>query len=118
MKPTTLYLEGMSFTSGHGCYDIERKVKGRFTVDVEIDTDASLAVEQDRIEGTVDYVAVYQTIRRQMEVTSALVEHVAGRIVRALREQFPQALEVRVKVSKIAPPVGGKIDRVAVRVSG
>ena len=34
---------------------------------------------------------------------------IAGRI----RERFPQSVRVRVKVSKMAPPLGGKIEKVS-----
>ena len=49
-----------------------------------------------------------------MDIPSHILEHVAGRIAGRIRERFPQSVQVRVKVSKMAPPLGGKIEKVSV----
>ncbi|MDO4756134.1 MAG: dihydroneopterin aldolase, partial [Parabacteroides sp.] len=45
----------------------------------------------------------------QMEIPSNLIEHVAGRIINALKERFPQLEEVELKLSKLNPPFNGDI---------
>ena len=47
-------------------------------------------------------------------VKSHILEHVARRIIDAIYRRFPPTRRVRVKVSKMAPPLGGKIERVSV----
>ena len=41
-------------------------------------------------------------------------ERVAMNIIDALYEAFPQMRHVKCTVSKLAPPLGGKLDRVSV----
>ena len=44
-----------------------------------------------------------------MAVPSNLIEHVAGRIVRAIADRFPQFTSFSVRVSKKRPPVNGVV---------
>jgi dihydroneopterin aldolase len=49
-----------------------------------------------------------------MAITSHLLEHVCGRIISRLKAAFPSIDELRVRVSKMNPPMGGKMDKVTV----
>ena len=57
---------------------------------------------------------IYEKSPEQMETPSHILEHVARRIIDAIRFRFPQSEKIRVKVSKLAPPLGGKIEKVSV----
>ena len=104
MSLTVIELENMEFQAFHGCYELERQVGNRFQE----------AADSDRIERTINYLDVFETVREQMDIPSHILEHVAGRIAGRIRERFPQSVRVRVKVSKMAPPLGGKIEKVSV----
>jgi dihydroneopterin aldolase len=114
----TIKITGMDFRAAHGCYDVEQRVGGNFTVDTVLEIEgAAAAVEADDIEGTVNYVEVYETVRDQMAVPSRIIENVAHRIAVAVRERFEQVRRVEVTVSKLAPPLGGKAERVSVTLT-
>ena len=49
-----------------------------------------------------------------MAVTQRTIERVAMNIIDAVRAEFPQVRHVKCTVSKLAPPLGGKLDRVSV----
>ena len=53
-----------------------------------------------------------------MTVTQRTIERVAQNIIEALRARFPDVRHVRCTVAKLAPPLGGKIARVAVTLEG
>ena len=106
MSLTVIELENMEFQAFHGCYPLEQVVGNRFLV--------SLAAESDDVADTINYLHVYETVREQMAVKSHILEHVARRIIDAIYRRFPPTRRVRVKVSKMAPPLGGKIERVSV----
>ena len=53
-----------------------------------------------------------------MKRTRRTIEAAATDIINAVREAFPQIVEVECTVAKIAPPLGGKIDRVSVTLIG
>ena len=102
-------LEGMTFWSHHGCLDSEKKKGNLFIVDFKGEMDMSRAAESDALEDTVNYAEIYEVIRKEMEKPSELLEHVAGRIVKAVAERFPEFVRFSVRVSKRRPPVGGAV---------
>ena len=107
-------LENMVFRAFHGCYDLEQKVGNRFRVDLEITAELGVVAEEDCVEKAVNYLLVYQTVQAQMRITQRTIERVSTNIMQALYAQFPQIRHIRCSVSKLAPPLGGKIERVSV----
>ena len=108
-------LEEMRFHACHGVMAQERVVGGDFTVSVKLFvTDAGAAVTDDRLEGTVNYASVYELVREQMALPSALIEHVAGRIGRALTARFKKIEKAVVTVRKVNPPMGADCSGAAV----
>ena len=113
----TIELENMEFRAGHGCYDLEKVVGNRFRVDVVLEVEAGEAAEQDDLTKSVSYLTVYEVVRREMALTSNILENVALRVCRALKDEFPKIEKVTAKISKMAPPLGGKIERVSVTLT-
>ena len=113
----TIRLENMEFRAAHGCYDLEKKVGNRFVVTVEIEAESEEAAREDNVQKAVNYLNVYELVGEQMRITSDILENVALRIGDAIREKWPQVERVRVEVSKLAPPLGGKIEKVTVGVT-
>lgn len=113
MKKTTIELENMEFYAFHGHYEEEQVVGNRFRVDLSFDVDGERAALTDELETTVSYLDVYQCVREQMEIPSHLLEHVSRRIAETLRERFPAISSLRLKVSKMAPPLGGPVEKVS-----
>lgn len=107
----------MEFRAAHGCYEVEQQVGGNFTVDLVMTVDDNGAAEADDVTRTVNYVEVYETVREQMAIPSRIIENTADRIMKTLAERFPQLLSVEVTLAKLAPPTGGKANRVAVKFS-
>ena len=103
----TIELEGMEFRAHHGCLEREKKVGNDFVVDFRGDVDMRAAIESDNLEDAVNYALIYNAVAREMAQPSNLLEHVAGRIVKALAAEFPQFVSFSVRVSKRRPPVEG-----------
>lgn len=108
----------MEFHAFHGCYELERKVGNRFTVDLEVVAELGRVAQDDDVTQAVNYLTVYELVREQMALTQRTVERVAQNIIGAVRGRFPQVASVRCTVSKLAPPLGGKIRRVSVTLEG
>ena len=53
-----------------------------------------------------------------MQRTQRTIEAAASNVIAAIKEAFPQIVEVECTVAKIAPPLGGKIDKVSVTLIG
>ncbi len=118
MSVCTIVLENMEFKAYHGCYDLEKVVGNRFQVSMRVRAEIGDAARTDEIAQTVSYLTLYEVVAAQMARTSNLLENVAQRIVDAVRTGFPAVTGVEVTVSKLAPPLGGKIERVSVTMEG
>lgn len=110
-------IEDMEFYAFHGHFREEQLVGNRFLVSVAFEVDTQKAQQSDELSDTVNYVAVYQIIKQQMAIKTKLLERLAQRIVDAIYVEFPFLASVRLKVSKMNPPIGGKISCVSVTLS-
>lgn len=114
---TSIELKEMRFYAYHGVMPQERRVGNRFVVDLTLTAPLSQAVESDDLGDTINYAEVYAAVKEQMEIPSQLIEHVAGRILRALKERFPQLTAATVRLAKLNPPFGGDLLSASVVVS-
>ncbi|MEI6695751.1 MAG: dihydroneopterin aldolase [Bacteroidota bacterium] len=110
-------LEGMEFFSYHGCFKEEQVIGTKFIVDLSIEADIAAAALKDDLHLTINYLTVYQMVKKQMEIKSKLLENVAQRILDNLFQEFPGIKSAEVKVSKLNPPLGGKLKSVSLTLS-
>jgi dihydroneopterin aldolase len=111
-------LEGLSFFAHHGYYPQEREVGNRFRVDVYLQTDFNDAAQSDDLEGTINYEGVYKLVKHVMEGGGKqyLLERLAQRIIDASAAKYPHMKWMRVRISKLNPPIAGDIERVYVEL--
>lgn len=107
-------IEGMAFYAYHGHFAEEQIVGNRFIVDLMLTTDCSKAAKSDDLSDALNYLSIYEIIRAEMQIKSHLLEHVAGRIIDRLVGGYPSIEKVKVKISKLNPPMGGEIEKVSV----
>lgn len=109
-----IYVNDIKIYAFHGCLKEETVIGGNYVVDLEITTDFSEAAKSDDLSKTVDYCIVYEIVKREMQIPSKLIEHAALRILTALKREIPKIEKVKVKLTKIAPPVNGSVESVSV----
>jgi dihydroneopterin aldolase len=109
-----IQIEGMEFYSFHGHYREERIVGNKFIVDLIIEAEMEAAAKSDNLKDAVNYQRAYELVKEQMELKSYLLEHIASRILDAIYAEMEGIKKVTVKVSKLNPPMGGKIGTVSV----
>ncbi|MDR3194693.1 MAG: dihydroneopterin aldolase [Tannerella sp.] len=112
----TIDLTGMRFYAYHGVSPQETRVGNEFEVEVSYTFASETVFESDDVHDTVNYADVYGTVKTEMERPSRLLEHVAGRILHALHDAFPQLTCLKVKLSKLHPPLGGEVHSASVTV--
>ncbi|MCQ2606142.1 MAG: dihydroneopterin aldolase [Bacteroidales bacterium] len=105
-------LQDMEFYAYHGCYDAEKKVGGRFLVNLWLEYDIEKAAQTDNIKDALNYQVAYEIVEEQMKIKSSLLENVCQRILDALFAKFPELLTAQVDVSKMAPAIKGKMKAV------
>jgi dihydroneopterin aldolase len=112
-----IQIENMEFYSFHGHYKEERIVGNKFIVDLTIETEMKVPMKSDNLADAINYQRVYEIVKQQMEMKSHLLEHIAGRILDAIFDEMKGIIKATVKVSKMNPPMGGKIGSVSVVIS-
>jgi dihydroneopterin aldolase len=110
-------LENMFFHAYHGCLHHEQTLGNTFIVCVSMDLDTYQAGQTDNLEHTLNYQLVYDVVKAQMEIPAKLIEHVGQRIIDNIFCQFPQIQELKVKISKQNPPLGGRVDCVSIELT-
>ncbi len=112
-----IQIENMEFYSFHGHFREEQIVGSKFLVDLTLETDMDVPSESDNLKDAVNYQRAYEIVKHEMEKKSHLLEHIAGRIIKALYAEMTGIKKITLKVSKMNPPMGGKIGSVSVVMS-
>ena len=113
---SVIRINNMQFYAFHGCFAEEQAIGTRFSVDVAMKVDTSKAQVSDSLDDTVNYLAVYQEVKKEMMEPSHLLERVADRIGGAILEKFGGVESVWVRVNKLNPPLGGQMDSVSLEI--
>ena len=116
MPRHSILINGLKIYAYHGVMPQERTVGATFTIDMKIDTDFTQAIETDQLDGTISYAEVCEVVRREMAIPSQLLEHVGGRIVKALQQQIPEIKAIRLKLIKDNPPMGADLQGAGIEI--
>jgi len=112
-----IHIEEMEFYAYHGHYREEQIVGNKFLVDLQLETDMTAPAVSDNIKDALNYQTAYRIVKEEMAIKSHLLEHIARRILDSLYRQFgSQLIHSSIKVSKMNPPMGGKMKSVSVTI--
>jgi len=110
-------LQNMKFLGYHGCEAYEQEYGQIFEVDLDLLVDAKLAGVTDCLTDAVDYVSVYQSVKRVIELERHnLLERVAQRIAEKVL-QVSGVAAVTVRIRKPAVPLKGVLDWVQLEIN-
>jgi 7,8-dihydroneopterin aldolase/epimerase/oxygenase len=112
-----IYLRGMTFAGRVGVSEEERADPQEIQVDVELWLDLAAAGRSDDLAQTVDYAAVFEITRREVEDSvHRLLESVGEGVAGKLLAGFPAVARVVVEVRKPGVPIDGVLEYAAVRI--
>ncbi len=114
---SVIALEGMKFFAYHGVYDEEKILGGEYIVDVFIEANVDKAAEEDELNKTVNYEMIYTICDIEMSKSSDLIETVLHRIKTRIKENFQIIKSLTIKVSKLNPPLGGRVKAASIEKS-
>lgn len=109
-----ILVEGINLYAYHGCLEEESKIGSDYIVDVIITTNFMHSTSTDELDDTIDYVEINKIVEKEMAIRSKLIEHVAYRIIKQIKQKYKNIIGLEVKVTKIAPPINGNVDKVSV----
>ena len=114
-----ILINNIMFYGFHGVYEYEREQGQKFFFDVEMRTDSAKAEESDSMKDAVDYVSIYETVKKITENTRfRLLEALGGHICSEILKEYPSLVtQVTVRIRKSSIPIAGPIDYVQVEVT-
>lgn len=107
-------IENMEFYAYHGHFKEEQIVGNKFLVNLQIETDMTKPAHSDDLQDAVNYQKAYMLVKEEMQEKSHLLENIGKRILDRIFSELKGIDKMEVKVSKMNPPVGGKMDCVSI----
>jgi dihydroneopterin aldolase len=105
-KNSYIHLKDLRFYAFHGVLPQEKSVGAYFILNICVKVDVERAALTDELSDTVSYADIYQIAKEEMQVTSKLLEHVAGRICKRLYQEFSSVEAVDITIEKENAPIG------------
>ena len=109
-----IYLNRAHFYAYHGCMEEEGVVGGGYVVDVVVEFDLSAVEKSHNLKDTVNYIKVFNCVKKEMKKPARLLETLLERTVSSLKKIHPSITSVEVKIEKTNPPIGGGVGSVAI----
>ena len=94
----------------HGVAPQENLIGNEYLIDLKLKVDISKATRTD------EDAEVHQVIKNEMAIPSKLLEHVSGRIIQKLFDQFPCIEKIELRLSKRNPPMGADIESAGIEL--
>jgi 7,8-dihydroneopterin aldolase/epimerase/oxygenase len=111
-------LRNCAFFARHGLHSEEEALGQRFLVDAVLWVEGMEALEQDSIEGTVDYGDAFKIVERiVMGKRRFLIESLALEVAMAVCREFEPVRRAEITVRKPNAPINGVLDHVEVTVT-
>ena len=111
-----VFLRNVRFHAFHGVMPQERQVGGDFLLSLRVGYPIDKAMESDDVADTLNYATLFDLAKREMDIPSQLLEHVAGRIVKAITTAFPEVTSIDLELTKQNPPMGADCEGAGVMI--
>ena len=101
----SVILKRVHFFAYHGLYP-EEAIKGN-----EFEVNLTLTYRKDTLikslDDSIDYVEVYELLKKQMSIRQDLLEVLAQSIANDLKHSYPQISKIELEILKLQPPIEG-----------
>lgn len=99
----TIHLHNLKFYSFHGIHEEEQVLGSEYEVNVDIGINGDEKISH--LHQTINYVSVYDIIKKQMDHPTPLLETLAQKITKQIKEIDTQIKSIVINIKKINPPV-------------
>lgn len=100
----TIELHNLRLQAYHGVYDGEKKTGSPYEMNVKVIYEEGTE-EFDNLKNTINYVEVFEIVKKWMSIPTPLLEKVAESIIRNIKQQFPFTREIIISIYKLEPPI-------------
>ena len=108
-----IILEDIKIYAYHGVLPEEAMIGNHYLVNLEVHADLEKASQSDDLNDTINYAEISDIIHQEMAIRSELLEHVIGRIIHKIENQFPQMTFIKIRLTKTIPPMPGEMKGVS-----
>lgn len=102
-----IFLRDVKFHTAIGVFDFERLVGNDFILNLSVEIDSTKEMEEDQLEGTLNYAELYEICNKEMSRGCQLIETVCLRIADKIKSLYPQVKSGEIEIVKVAPPIKG-----------
>lgn len=110
----TIKVKNIRVYAYHGCLIEEGKIGSDYRIDLSVKANLKKSAKSDQLHDTVDYVHLNKIVKEEMSVKTKLLETVADKILDRILLEIHLVEFVKVKVSKLNPPIGGNVEMVSI----
>ncbi|MCY7409484.1 MAG: dihydroneopterin aldolase [Chitinophagales bacterium] len=115
IKNRRIEFKGIKFNAKIGLHEEEKILGNEIEIDISITFLSPEKNISDAIEETLDYEKVYSVIAAVMKEEMNLLETCSTKIIKSLAEKFSSIQKIKITVTKLHPPIAGRIERVGVK---
>ncbi len=102
----SVHLYDLVFHAFHGIYEEEKILGNEYVVNACVDFHESTKLIL-HIDQTINYVCIYDIIKKRMSVPTPLLETIAMKTGEDIHDQFPLVKSISISIKKMHPPVEG-----------
>ena len=109
----TICIHDLQFISFHGCFEEEKILGNKFTVNLEAETNDN---KVEYINDTVNYVDLFKIIKKYMDIPTKLLKTVMQHIVLEIFTDYPSIDRIVLSITKNHPPIKDLNGKVCVKI--
>ncbi len=100
----SIHLHQLTIFAHHGIYEEEKVLGNEFELNLTIQYHPAKTPVK-HLKETIDYVSVYELVKKRMAIPTALLETVITEIARQILDEFSLAETVSISIRKKYPPI-------------
>jgi dihydroneopterin aldolase len=100
----TIELKELRFFAFHGLYPEEKKTGNEFAIDLTV-AFVPLSGTITGLDETVNYVALYNVLRAEMQKPRELLETLVMEMTEIIHHSFAQAKKISISITKLHLPI-------------
>lgn len=108
----TIHLHKLIFFSHHGIHEEEKILGTEFEVNVALEIHQSQKI--DSIHQTLNYVTVYEIIKKRMAIATPLLETIVEDLMNEIHQSSTLIKSISISIKKLHPPIPNFIGSVGV----
>lgn len=111
-----IIFEDVKIYAYHGVLPEERTLGTYYLLNLEITSNLWKAAETDDLSDTLNYAEINELLHREMAIPADLMEHAAGRMMMAIKTQYPSVEKIKIRMTKTNPPMRGEMKGVSIEL--